>query len=90
MYDALQRDVKPLTRVYDSYEVLIREDRAMTRALQEGRLTREARAARLDQIFSDIRAAEAGAVAASDQEAAMEKARQEADLINRVMSPMRR
>jgi len=88
VYEAIQTEIIPVTRAPDAYRQLIAEDTAMTEAVAEGRLTRDARRARLDQLAAEIRAAEAAAVAQSAPQTAETRQRTTA-FVGRMVNDLR-
>lgn len=66
MYDALSAYAKASPAVAPQIQALIDGDIAMTTAVNQGTMTRDARKARLQQLIADVEAAEARA--ASDQQ----------------------
>lgn len=89
VYGAIEAEVLPETRVPESYRRLIAEDRAMTDAIADGRLSRSSREARLAELAADIRAAEAAAVIASDPGTAEQAASERTAFVRRMVNDLR-
>lgn len=89
VYRAIETDVLPNTRAPEAWRRLIAEDRAMTDAVADGRLSAEGRQARLDALTAEIRAAEAAAVAAADPRTAEAEARAQTDFVRRMVNDLR-
>ena len=88
VYGAIEAEIVPVTQVPDAYRALITEDQAMTDAIEDGRLTRSARLARLEELAAEIRAAEAAAVAASDPRVAAAAAQERTEFVQRMVQDL--
>ena len=88
VYGAIEAEIVPATQVPDAYRGLIAEDQAMTDAIEDGRLTRSARLARLEELAAEIRAAEAAAVAASDPRVAAAAAQERTEFVQRMVQDL--
>ena len=86
---AIETEIIPATRVPDTYRRLIAEDRSMTDAIAEGRLSRSSREARLTQLANDIRAAEAAEVIATDPRTAEQAADDQTEFVRRMVNDLR-
>lgn len=89
VYKIIEEKIIPKTRVPDMYKSLIAEDRAMTNAIQDGRLTRSQRRSRLEQLANEISAAEAAQIAASDPTVKKTEAQQRTEFVQRMVNGLR-
>lgn len=89
VYEVIEERILPRTRVPNKYENLIAEDRAMTDAIEEGRLARSQRRSRLQELANEISAAEAAQIAASDSRVEEIEAQEQTEFVRRMVNGLR-